>query len=150
MDGQYHEPDPLAPAKEDMFPQIARKFLEMDSGERDSQADEELHQQVQNGLQFYAEAARYYKVQGREPTDVIFSALKRPLGACQQIVQDAYANDYTLKPNTEYPGSTSPGSLGTRANLGMTSRRLGTSESPQRKEENKTQEENESYMPSEM
>ena len=83
-------------------------------------------------------------MQGREPTDVIFSALKRPLGACQQIVQDAYANDYTLKPNTEYPGSTSPGSLGTRANLGMTSRRLGTSESPQRKEENKTQEENES------
>ena len=95
MDGQYHEPDPLAPVKEDMFPQIAREFLEMDSGERDSQADEELHQQVQNGLQFYAEAARYYKVQGTEPTDVIFSALKRPLGACQQIFQDAYANIYT-------------------------------------------------------
>ena len=125
-----------------MFPHTAREFLEMDFDERDSQADVELHQQVQN--LFYAEAARYYKVQGREPTDVIFSALKRPLGACQQIVQDAYANDYTLKPNTEYPGSTSPGSLGTRANLGMTSRRLGTSESPQRKEENKTQKENES------
>ena len=125
-----------------MFPQIAREFLQMDFDERDSQADEELHQQVQNGLQFYAEAARYYKVQGREPTDVIFSALKRPLGACQQIVQDAYANDYTLKPTTIR--DTSPGSLGTRANLGMTSRRLGTSESPQRKEENKTQEENES------
>lgn len=120
-----------------MFPQIAREFLEIDFDERDSQADEELHQQVQN-------AARYYKVQGREPTDVIFSALKRPLGACQQIVQDAYANDHTLKPTTEYPGDTSPGSLGTRANLGMTSRRLGTSKSPQRKEENKTQEENES------
>ena len=52
----------------------------MDFDERDSQADVELHQQVQN--LFYAEAARYYKVQGREPTDVIFSALKRPLGAC--------------------------------------------------------------------
>ena len=80
VDGQYHEPDPLAPVKEDMFPQIARKFLEMDSGERDSQADEELHQQVQNGLQFYAEAARYYKVQGREPIDLIFFSSKTTTG----------------------------------------------------------------------
>ena len=80
-----------------MFPQIAREFLEMDFDERDSQADEELHQQVQNGLQFYAEAARYYKVQGREPTDVIFSALKRPLGACQQMTTLSNPPRYAIR-----------------------------------------------------
>ena len=95
IDGQGYGNDEMAPLGQNhhTFPQRKHEFLGKDSGEDDTQADEELYQQYQNGSEFYLATARYDEVAENKLTSALLPALKNQLSVCQQTVEDAYAND---------------------------------------------------------